>query len=88
LGANQIMSGSMGRRGRRPGWAAAAAAPLQYLSRYSTDTSANLLPCEDDILNGGGKQTSSVIFRKFMVMPGGRAGIFGEACAGRGDFHA
>jgi enolase len=70
LGANAILAVSM---------AAARAAtvalkqPLyKYLSRYSTDTSANLLPCPMmNILNGGAHADSSVDFQEFMVMPVG-----------------
>jgi enolase len=70
LGANAILAVSM---------AAARAAtvalkqPLyRYLSRYSTDTSANLLPCPMmNILNGGAHADSSVDFQEFMVMPVG-----------------
>jgi enolase len=72
LGANAILAVSMA--------AARAAAvalkqPLyKYLSRYSTDTSANLLPCPMmNILNGGAHADSSVDFQEFMVMPIGAA---------------
>ena len=42
----------------------------KYLSRYSTDTSANVLPCPMmNILNGGAHADSSVDFQEFMVMP-------------------
>src|SRR5260370_542850 len=68
LGANAILAVSMA--------AARAAAvalkqPLyKYLSRYSTDPSANLLPCPMmNILNGGAHADSSVDFQEFMVMP-------------------
>jgi len=70
LGANAILAVSMA--------AARAAAvalkqPLyKYLSRYSTDTSANLIPCPMmNILNGGAHADSSVDFQEFMVMPVG-----------------
>src|SRR5437764_842772 len=70
LGANAILAVSMA--------AARAAAtalkqPLyKYLSRYSTDSSANLLPCPMmNILNGGAHADSSVDFQEFMVMPVG-----------------
>jgi len=70
LGANAILAVSMA--------AARAAAvalkqPLyKYLSRYSTDPSANLLPCPMmNILNGGAHADSSVDFQEFMVMPVG-----------------
>ena len=70
LGANAILAVSM---------AAARAAALalkqplyKYLSRYSTDSSANLLPCPMmNILNGGAHADSSVDFQEFMVMPVG-----------------
>src|SRR6266566_2260830 len=72
LGANAILAVSMA--------AARAAAialkqPLyKYLSRYSTDPSANLLPCPMmNILNGGAHADSSVDFQEFMVMPVGRS---------------
>ena len=65
--------------------AARAAAEAQklplykYLSRYSTDTSANLLPVPMmNILNGGAHADSSVDFQEFMVMPIG-APNFSEA---------
>src|SRR2546426_10400680 len=68
LGANAILAVSMA--------AARAAAvalkqPLyKYLSRYSTDSSANLLPCPMmNILNGGAHADRSVHFQEFMVMP-------------------
>src|SRR6266704_116869 len=77
LGANAILAVSM---------AAARAAALalrqplyKYLSRYSTDASANLLPCPMmNILNGGAHADSSVDFQEFMVMPVG-ARNFSEA---------
>ena len=70
LGANAILSVSM---------AAARAAvnaskqPLyRYLSQYSTEKAANLLPCPMmNILNGGAHADSSVDFQEFMVMPVG-----------------
>jgi enolase len=77
LGANAILAVSMA--------AARAAAvalkqPLyKYLSRYSTDTSANLVPVPMmNILNGGAHADSSVDFQEFMVMPVG-APNFSEA---------
>ena len=70
LGANAILAVSMA--------AARAAAAAQniplykYLARYSSDTSANLLPCPMmNILNGGAHADSSVDFQEFMVMPVG-----------------
>src|ERR1700675_2741539 len=87
LGANAILAVSMA--------AARAAAmalkqPLyKYLSRYSTDPSANLLPCPMmNILNGGAHADSSVDFQEFMVMPVG-APRFSEALRwGVEVFHA
>src|SRR5438445_1387538 len=87
LGANAILAVSMA--------AARAAAtalkqPLyKYLSRYSTDSSANLLPCPMmNILNGGAHADSSVDFQEFMVMPVG-APSFSEALRwGVEIFHA
>jgi enolase len=87
LGANAILAVSMA--------AARAAAialkqPLyKYLSRYSTDPSANLLPCPMmNILNGGAHADSSVDFQEFMVMPVG-APSFSEALRwGVEVFHA
>jgi enolase len=87
LGANAILAVSMA--------AARAAAvafkqPLyKYLSRYSTDTSANLLPVPMmNILNGGAHADSSVDFQEFMVMPIG-APTFSEALRwGVEVFHA
>jgi len=77
LGANAILAVSMA--------AARAAAvalkqPLyKYLSRYSTDTSGNLLPVPMmNILNGGAHADSSVDFQEFMAMPVG-ASTFSEA---------
>ena len=87
LGANAILAVSMA--------AARAAAvalkqPLyKYLSRYSTDASANLLPVPMmNILNGGAHADSSVDFQEFMVMPVG-APTFSEALRwGVEIFHA
>jgi enolase len=87
LGANAILAVSMA--------AARAAAvatkqPLyKYLSRYSTDTSANLLPVPMmNILNGGAHADSSVDFQEFMAMPIG-APSFSEALRwGVEVFHA
>jgi enolase len=87
LGANAILAVSMA--------AARAAAvalkqPLyQYLSRYSTDKSANLLPVPMmNILNGGAHADSSVDFQEFMVMPIG-APTYSEALRwGVEIFHA
>ena len=87
LGANAILAVSMA--------AARAAAvavkqPLyKYLSRYSTDSSANLLPVPMmNILNGGAHADSSVDFQEFMAMPIG-APNFSEALRwGVEVFHA
>jgi enolase len=87
LGANAILAVSMA--------AARAAAvalkqPLyKYLSRYSTDTSAHLLPVPMmNILNGGAHADNSVDFQEFMVMPTGAAS-FSEALRwGVEVFHA
>ena len=87
LGANAILAVSMA--------AARAAAvavkqPLyKYLSRYSTDSSANLLPVPMmNILNGGAHADSSVDFQEFMAMPVG-APSFREALRwGVEVFHA
>jgi enolase len=70
LGANAILAVSMA---AARGAAAAQNLPLyKYLARYSTDTSANLLPCPMmNILNGGAHADSSVDFQEFMVMPVG-----------------
>ncbi len=77
LGANAILAVSMA-----AARAAAAAQNLplyKYLARYSTDTSANLLPIPMmNILNGGAHADSSVDFQEFMVMPIG-AVSFSEA---------
>jgi enolase len=77
LGANAILAVSM---------ASARAAALaekqplyKYLSRYSTDRSANLLPVPMmNILNGGAHADNSVDLQEFMVMPAG-APTFSEA---------
>src|ERR1700733_12743511 len=87
LGANAILAVSM---------AAARAASIalkqplyKYLSRYSTDSSANLLPVPMmNILNGGAHADSSVDFQEFMVMPVGAVN-FSEALRwGVEIFHA
>src|SRR2546422_3665356 len=87
LGANAILAVSMA-------VARAAAIALKqplykYLSRYSTDSSANLIPCPMmNILNGGAHADSSVDFQEFMVMPVG-APSFSEALRwGIEIFHA
>jgi enolase len=68
LGANAILAVSMAASRAA---ATALKQPLyKYLSRYSTDTSASLLPCPMmNILNGGAHADSSVDFQEFMVMP-------------------
>jgi enolase len=87
LGANAILAVSMA---AARGAAAAQSLPLyKYLARYSTDTSANLLPCPMmNILNGGAHADSSVDFQEFMVMPVG-APTFSEGLRwGVEIFHA
>jgi enolase len=87
LGANAILAVSMAVARAS---AVALSQPLyKYLSRYSTDTSANLLPCPMmNILNGGAHADSSVDFQEFMVMPVG-APNFSEALRwGVEIFHA
>ena len=87
LGANAILAVSMA--------AARAAAAVQnlplykYLARYSTNSSANVLPVPMmNILNGGAHADSSVDFQEFMVMPVG-APNFSEALRwGVEIFHA
>ncbi|MGB6884386.1 MAG: phosphopyruvate hydratase [Candidatus Acidiferrum sp.] len=77
LGANAILAVSMA--AARGAAAAQNLALYKYLARYSTDTSANLLPLPMmNILNGGAHADSSVDFQEFMVMPIG-AGSFSEA---------
>ncbi|MGB2591311.1 MAG: phosphopyruvate hydratase [Candidatus Acidiferrum sp.] len=70
LGANAILAVSMA---VARGAAAAKNLPLyKYLAHYSSDSSANLLPCPMmNILNGGAHADSSVDFQEFMVMPVG-----------------
>ncbi len=87
LGANAILAVSMA---AARGAAAAQNLPLyKYLAHYSTDTSANLLPCPMmNILNGGAHADSSVDFQEFMVMPVG-APTFSEGLRwGVEIFHA
>src|SRR5215469_11946288 len=87
LGANAILAVSMAAARAS---AVALKQPLyKYLSRYSTDTSANLLPVPMmNILNGGAHADSSVDFQEFMVMPVG-APNFSEALRwGVEVFHA
>lgn len=70
LGANAILAVSMAAARAA---AAAQGIPLyKYLALYSSDTSANQLPCPMmNILNGGAHADSSVDFQEFMVMPVG-----------------
>jgi enolase len=87
LGANAILAVSMAAARAA---AAAGSLPLyKYLARYSSDASANLLPCPMmNILNGGAHADSSVDFQEFMVMPVG-APSFSEALRwGVEVFHA
>src|SRR5437667_9391095 len=70
LGANPILAVSMA--AARAAAAAENLALYKYLVRYSTDKSANLLPCPMmNILNGGAHADNSVDFQEFMVMPVG-----------------
>jgi enolase len=77
LGANAILAVSMAAARAAAG---ALKQPLyKYLSRYSTGSSANLLPVPMmNILNGGAHADSSVDFQEFMVMPVG-APTYSEA---------
>jgi enolase len=87
LGANAILAVSMAASRAA---AVALRQPLyKYLARYSTDTSANLLPVPMmNILNGGAHADSSVDFQEFMAMPIG-APNFAEALRwGVEVFHA
>jgi enolase len=87
LGANAILAVSMA---AARGAAAAQNLPLyKYLARYSTETSASLLPVPMmNILNGGAHADNSVDFQEFMVMPVG-APSFSEALRwGVEVFHA
>ena len=77
FGANAILAVSMAAARAA---AAAAGKPLyKYLSSYSSDPSANLLPVPMmNILNGGAHADNSVDVQEFMVMPLG-APSFHEA---------
>src|SRR4051812_49205802 len=77
LGANAILAVSMAAARAA---AAAERQPLyRYLSRYSSDRSATLLPVPMmNILNGGAHADNSVDLQEFMVMPVG-ASSFSEA---------
>src|ERR1700678_1064770 len=86
FGANAILAVSMAA-------ARAAAAQLgeplyKYLSRYSSDPSANILPVPMmNIINGGAHADNSVDLQEFMVMPVG-APNFREALRWGGEvFH-
>jgi enolase len=87
LGANAILAVSMAAARAA---AAAERLPLyKYLARYSTDKSANLLPCPMmNILNGGAHADSSVDFQEFMVMPVGAASFSEGLRWGVEVFHA
>jgi enolase 1/2/3 len=87
LGANAILAVSMAAARAA---AAATRQPLyKYLSKYSSDRTANLLPVPMmNILNGGAHADSSVDFQEFMAMPVG-APSFSEALRwGVEVFHA
>src|SRR5262249_2661908 len=77
LGANAILAVSMAAARAAAG---ALKQPLyKYLSRYSSEKSASILPVPMmNILNGGAHADSSVDFQEFMVMPVG-ASSFSEA---------
>ncbi len=68
FGANAILAVSMAAARAA---AAAAGKPLyKYLSKYSSDSAANLLPVPMmNILNGGAHADNSVDAQEFMVMP-------------------
>jgi enolase len=87
LGANAILAVSMAAARAS---AAALDLPLyKYLARYSTDKTANLLPCPMmNILNGGAHADSSVDFQEFMVMPVGAASFSEGLRWGVEVFHA
>ena len=87
LGANAILAVSMA---AARGAAAALNLPLyKYLARYSTDSSANLLPVPMmNILNGGAHADNSVDFQEFMVMPVGAASFSEGLRWGVEVFHA
>jgi len=87
LGANAILAVSMA--GARAAAAATKQPLYKYLSKYSSDRSANLLPVPMmNILNGGAHADNSVDFQEFMAMPIG-APNFSEALRwGVEVFHA
>jgi enolase len=70
--------------------AAQSKQPLyKYLSQYSSDRSANLLPVPMmNILNGGAHADSSVDFQEFMVMPVGAPNFSDALRWGVEIFHA
>src|SRR5690349_22236912 len=77
LGANAILAVSMA--GARAAAGATKQPLYKYLSKYSSDRSANLLPVPMmNILNGGAHADNSVDVQEFMVMPIG-APSFSEA---------
>src|SRR5690348_3812898 len=87
LGANAILAVSMAAARAA---AASTKQPLyKYLSKYSSDRSANVLPVPMmNILNGGAHADNSVDFQEFMAMPVG-APSFSEALRwGVEVFHA
>src|SRR6201998_3513226 len=86
LGANAILAVSMAAARAA---AAATKQPLyKYLSKYSSDRSANLLPVPMmNILNGGAHADSSVDFQEFMVMPLGMPSFAEALRAGAEIFH-
>jgi len=87
LGANAILAVSMA--GARAAAASTKQPLYKYLSKYSSDRSANLLPVPMmNILNGGAHADNSVDFQEFMAMPIG-APNFSEALRwGVEVFHA
>jgi enolase len=87
LGANAILAVSMA--AARAASAALNLPLYKYLARYSSDSSANLLPVPMmNILNGGAHADNSVDFQEFMAMPVG-APTFSEALRwGVEVFHA
>ena len=77
FGANAILAVSMA--AARAAAAAAGKSLYKYLSKYSSDPAANLLPVPMmNILNGGAHADNSVDVQEFMVMPLG-APTFHEA---------
>jgi enolase len=87
LGANAILAVSMA--AARAASAASKQPLYKYLSQYSTDKSANLIPCPMmNILNGGAHADSSVDFQEFMVMPVGAASFSEGLRWGVEVFHA